>query len=58
MLTVTGDANTLTAGYTDVVHDGFTDSDDIQDGWTNPDAPAAATPAPITAPTATTATKR
>jgi hypothetical protein len=36
VLTITGDANSLTAGYTDGVHDGFTDSEDIHDGWADP----------------------
>jgi hypothetical protein len=38
VLTITGDANTLTAGYTDAVHDGFTDSDDTNDTWSGPDS--------------------
>jgi hypothetical protein len=35
VLTVDGGAESLNAGYTDTVHDGYTDSDSITDGWSS-----------------------
>jgi hypothetical protein len=38
VLTIGGDANNLTAGYTDGAHDAFTDSNVIDDNWSGTDA--------------------